>query len=41
MDLLPVIRATVADVTLEGVCAVRWEDKKLYQYPLKSKWSIF
>jgi hypothetical protein len=25
-DLLPVIRAAVPDVTLEEVCAVRWED---------------
>ncbi len=28
-DLLPVIRAAVTDVTLEEVCAVRWEDEKL------------
>jgi len=34
-DLLPVIRATVADVTLEEVCAARWEDKKLYHCPIE------
>ena len=28
-DLLSVIRAAVTDVTLEEVCAVRWEDEKL------------
>jgi hypothetical protein len=32
-DLLPVIRAEVADVTLEEVCSVRWEDEKLYHCP--------
>ena len=32
-DLLPVIRAAVPDVTLEEVCAVRWEDEKLYHCP--------
>jgi hypothetical protein len=32
-DLLPVIRAAVADVTLEEVCAVRGADKKLYDNP--------
>jgi hypothetical protein len=34
-DLVPVIRAAVTDVTLEEVCAVRWEDKKLYWCPLE------
>jgi hypothetical protein len=32
-DIFPVIRAAVTDVTLEEVCAVRWEDKKLYWCP--------
>ena len=32
-DLLPVIRAAVTDVTLEEVCAVRWEDEKLCHCP--------
>ena len=32
-DLLPVIRAAVADVTLEEVCAVRSEDKRLTHCP--------
>jgi hypothetical protein len=34
-DLLPVIRAAVADVTLEEVCAVRWKDEKLYHCPIE------
>ena len=34
-DLLPVIRAAVADVTLEEVCAVRWEDKRLSLSPIE------
>lgn len=34
-DLLPVIRAAVADVTLEEVCAVRWHDEKLYHCPIE------
>ena len=34
-DLLPVIRAAVTDVTLEEVCAVRWEDEKLYHCPIE------
>ena len=32
-DILPIIRAAVPDVTLEEVCAVRWEDEKLYWCP--------
>ena len=28
-EIFPVIRAAVTDVTLEEVCAVRWEDEKL------------
>ena len=32
-NILPVIRAAVTDVTLEEVCAVRWENKKLYWCP--------
>ena len=32
-DILPVIRAAVPDVTLEEVCAVRWEDEKLFHCP--------
>ena len=32
-DLLPVIRTAVPDVTLEEVCAVRWEDEKLCHCP--------
>jgi hypothetical protein len=32
-DLLPVIRAAVPDVTLEEVCAVRWDDEKLCHCP--------
>jgi hypothetical protein len=32
-DLLLVIRAAVADVTLEEVCAVRWGDEKLFHFP--------
>ncbi|MET3838578.1 hypothetical protein [Bradyrhizobium sp. OAE829] len=34
-DLLPVIRDVVTDVTLEEVCAVRWEDQKIYWCPLE------
>ena len=32
-DFLPAIRAAVPDVTLEEVCAVRWEDEKLAHCP--------
>ena len=32
-DLLPAIRAAVPDVTLEEVCAVRWEDEKFVHCP--------
>ena len=32
-DFLPAIRAAVPDVTLEEVCAVRWEDEKLVHCP--------
>jgi hypothetical protein len=32
-DILRVIRAAVPDVTLEEVCAVRWEDEKLFWCP--------
>jgi hypothetical protein len=32
-DFLPAIRAVVPDVTLEEVCAVRWEDQKLVHWP--------
>ena len=32
-DLLPVIRASVTDVTLEEVCAMRWEDEKFNWCP--------
>ena len=32
-DFLPAIRAAVPDVTLEEVCAVRWEDEKLGHCP--------
>ena len=34
-DILPVIRAAVTDVTLEEVCAVRWEDKRLSLCPIE------
>jgi hypothetical protein len=32
-DFLPAIRAAVPNVTLEEVCAVRWEDEKLVHCP--------
>jgi hypothetical protein len=32
-DFLPAIRAAVSDVTLEEICAVRWEDEKLVHWP--------
>ncbi|MGB7278645.1 MAG: hypothetical protein WBD15_12970, partial [Pseudolabrys sp.] len=32
-DFLPAIRAAVPDVTLEEVCAVRWDDEKLVHCP--------
>ena len=34
-DLLPVVRTAVTDVTLEEVCAVRWEDEKLAHCPIE------
>ncbi len=34
-DLLPVIRATVPDVTLEEVCSVRGEDRRLSLCPVE------
>jgi hypothetical protein len=34
-DLLPVIRATVPDVTLEEVCSVRCEDRRLSHCPVE------
>jgi len=40
-DILPVIRAAVTDVTLEEVCAVRWEDKKLSHCPIEIEMEHF
>ena len=39
-DFLPGIRAAVPDVTLEEVCAVRWEDESSFTVPVKSNWSM-